>query len=117
MPTKTYLPPHPILFVMDFANKDAEIPAYDPASLVSSNDSCVSVRTIADVDGEVTVLLIQSLPEEDAQSAVEVFTGKVLTPSGSIALVTSENEKLIERAVAGKEAVVRVLVDDEANPG
>jgi hypothetical protein len=75
------------------------------------------VRTIADADGEVTVVLTDALPEEDAQSAVEVFTGKVLAPSGYIALVTSENEKLLGKAVSGKEVVVRVLVDDEANPG
>lgn len=54
MTTATYSPTHPIAFVFDFANKAMEVPVYDPDKPVSANDSCISIRTISDVDGDVT---------------------------------------------------------------
>ncbi len=60
--SKRYTPDHPIVFVMDFSNDDAEVPLHDRERLAIESDSCVSVRTIADVDGDVTVFLSEDLP-------------------------------------------------------
>lgn len=61
MPSKQYIPAHPIVFVMDFSSDAVEIPEYESDKLTAGNSTCVSVRTIADVDGEeVTVLATTS---------------------------------------------------------
>lgn len=116
MLSKQYLPPHPIVFVMDFLNDDVEIPEYDPETVASSNDTCVSVRTIADVDGEATVVLADRLPPAEVGVAQQVFVGSIRTPNGKVALVTSENQTLVECDV-GKDTVgLQIFVDDEAHP-
>jgi len=116
MLAKKYLPPHPIVFVMDFLNDDVEIPEYDPETVASNNKTCISVRTIADVDGEATVILADHLPPPTAGIAQQVFVGSINTPSGKVALVTSENQKLVECDVGKDTTELRVLVDDEAHP-
>lgn len=105
---------HPIVFVLDFANDDAEIPEYSVDSLVASNDSCVSIRVMSDVDGEVEVGLGGSLPKDERLQ--EVFRGVVAAPSRKIAVVSSENEVLVETPVAGGAASVVIRVDDEEHP-
>jgi hypothetical protein len=114
--SKRYYPPHPILFVMDFSNDAVEIPEYKPESVTSSNESCVSVRTVADVDGEVTVFLSDGLPPGAQSDARPVFSGSIRTPSGRLALVTSENEKLVECDFGADKVGVRIFVDDEDYP-
>lgn len=96
MATTTYSPPHPIVFVFDFSNKNVAVPEYDSNAVTSANESCVSIRTIADVDGEVTVNLVEALPCNVADIGFEVFCGTINAPGRKVALVTSQNEKLLE---------------------
>lgn len=114
MSTASYTPLHPILFVFDFSNQNMVVPEYNLDQVASANDSCVSVRTIADVDGDVTVTLAETLPLE--VNGVEVFGGAIAAPSRRVAVVTSHNEKLLETEVQGERATVRIVVDDEAHP-
>ena len=116
MNTITYSPSHPILFIFDFSNESMEVPAYDPEAVASSNNGCVAVRTIADVDGDVTVTFAETLQMEATQHAVEVFCGVIDAPTRKVAVVTSENEILLERRVATSKPSIRVLVDDEQFP-
>lgn len=116
MLAKQYIPPHPIVFVMDFLNHDVEVPEYNPKTVVSNNDTCVSVRTIADADGEATVVLADHLPPDTAGAARRVFVGKIRTPSGMVALVTSENQKLVECKVKKDTVDLEIFVDDEVHP-
>jgi hypothetical protein len=116
MQSMKYLPAYPIVFVMDFSNDAVKIPEYDPRHVAASNNTCVSVRTIADVDGEVTVFLADSPPSHADGLGCHVFTGDIQAPSGAVAVVTSENEKLLEHSV-GKETVeLQIFVDDEDHP-
>ncbi|WP_437784547.1 hypothetical protein [Sorangium sp. So ce1097] len=112
----TYTPPHPIIFFFDPSNENMEVPAYDPERVVSSNASCVSIRTISDVDGDVTATLDVSVPLGARVGGVEVFRGIIDTPGKIVALVTSENQVLIEMNVNCFRVPVRVLVDDEMHP-
>ncbi|MGK3970049.1 hypothetical protein WMF38_31270 [Sorangium sp. So ce118] len=112
----TYTPTHPIIFVFDPSNENMEVPAYDPGRLVSFNDSCVSVRTIADVDGDVTATLAVELPIGTTAGSVEVFRGIIDTPGGIVALITSENKILLDMKVNRSRVPVRLLVDDETHP-
>lgn len=112
----TYTPPHPIAFLFDPSNENMEVPAYDPERVVSFNASCVSIRTISDVDGDVTAALDVRSPLEMRVGDVEVFRGVVDTPGKKVALVTSENQVLIEMETNRSKVPVRVLVDDEVHP-
>lgn len=107
---------HPILFVMDFGNDDMIVPTYDEESLTANNDSCVSVRTIADVDGDVTVRLNRVAGNSTASTGIQVFQGDVATPTGRIAVVTSLNEKILEMDVASATTRVVITVDDLRHP-
>ena len=49
-------------------------------------------------------------------SAHEVFVGFVPAPSEKIAVVTSENHKLLETDIASTTAQVRILVDQPDYP-
>ncbi len=116
MSTKVYSSEHPIVFVFDFQNERMEVPVYDPESVVAANESCISVRTIADVDGEVTVTLASSAPRDTMDVGLEVFHGTIDVPSRKVSIVTSQNQKLIEMDVKDTKASVRVLVNEKQNP-
>jgi hypothetical protein len=116
MQSRQYLPAHPIVFVMDFSNDAVEVPQYDPEHVAASSNTCVSVRTIADVDGEVTVFLADRPPSDAEGLGRHVLTGGIQVPSGAVAVVTSENEKLLERSIGKKTVELQVFVDDEEHP-
>jgi hypothetical protein len=107
---------HPILFVMDFHNNEATIPGYSPESVVSANSSCISVKAIADVDGEVTALLADRMEGTALTGLRKVFEGKIMTPTRKVAIVTSDNESAIEIDVSGKITTVIVHVNDLEHP-
>ncbi len=114
MTLATYLPTHPILFVFDYENKEVAIPTYDPDSVASATPTCISVRTIADVDGSLTVSLTESMPP--GAFGVEVFKGRVATPSRSISVVTAQDEVLVRQLISQEEAAVTIVVDDTQHP-
>ncbi|WP_437485327.1 hypothetical protein WME75_00580 [Sorangium sp. So ce1014] len=116
METTTYSPSHPIIFVFDPSNSSMDVPVYDPGRTVSFNASCVSIRTIADVDGDVTVTLAADLPPGTIAGSTEVFRGLIDTPGERVALVTSENRALLEMNINRRRVPIRVLVDDEMHP-
>jgi len=107
---------HPILFVFDFSNRAFSVPEYDPGAPVSANETGLSVKAVSEVDGEVTVYLTDLIPPDVSARAHEVFVGSIPAPSKKVAVVTSENEKLLEAEVPSTAAQVRVLVDEPDSP-
>lgn len=98
--------PHAIVFVLDPNHKGVEVPKY--SGLVSHSNTCVSVGTQADMDGETDVTL-----DRDLNGLLNcVFEGEIHTPTGSIAVVTSGILTLAR--LDGLEATTRfsVWVDD-----
>ncbi len=113
MKTATVSLVHPILFVFDFSSQAFSVPEYDPASAVSANGNGLSIQAVSEVDGEVTVRLTSAIPSAVGAEAHEVFAG---SSSRRVAVVTSENEKLLEADLASTIAQVRVMVDDSEFP-
>lgn len=107
---------HPILFVFDFSNEAFLVPEYDAGAPVSANETGLSIKAVSEVDGEVTVTLTDAIPPRLSSKAHVVFVGSVPAPSKKVAVVTSENEKLVEADVTSSTAQVRVLVDEPAFP-
>lgn len=116
MKKATFSLEHPILFVDDFSNQDIVIPEHSPERVVSATPSCLSINTIADVDGEISVTLIS---EGEAQAPPEFFTvfeGKLATPNRKVAVVTSEDKKTIEIDVKKRTTNIKVSVNDTTFP-
>jgi hypothetical protein len=112
MSTVTYTPSHPVVFVFDYTNRSVTIPKYDPDNTVSSNESCVSIHTLSSADGDVTVSLERVLLPEESHQGTAVYDGHIVAPSGRLALVSAENEVLLEVGNVCTKAEVRVFVDD-----
>jgi hypothetical protein len=102
---------HPIIFLEDFDNPNLQIPEYSEQSVTAATPSCVSVRVVCYVDGEVTVRLVSEPSEVDLDRLVAVFLGTIETPNRRVAVVTSENEKSLEIEVPNEVTRMRVFVN------
>lgn len=108
--------PSAILFILDPTNKAAVVPEYVTGKAAAATPSCVSIATIADVDGEVTVRLCASLDDGECSTLVQVFDGLVETPGHVLAVVTSEFERVLEVATTSVVTRLTIRVDDEQSP-
>ena len=116
MKSITFTPPHPIFFICDHDNLDAVIPQYDPGCITSATDTCISVGTIAAVDGDVTVTLASTIPESLCNSYIPLITWNNQDKRTHIAFASSEDEKLLSRAMASSTICIRIFVDDNVYP-
>ena len=106
--------PNGILFVMDPTNLEAEIPEYEPGSLVASNHSCISVCTQAEDDGDTFISLgSHPLP---TNSLTKWGEGKIVSPGGVLAVVTSQFHRVLELKVSQKQVAISVWADDPQSP-
>jgi 6-phosphogluconolactonase (cycloisomerase 2 family) len=112
----TLSPPNAILFVLDLANDRVVVPEYEPGVLAVATESCVSVSTRADVDGDVTVRLSRGAPPTGKPEGAEIFKGSIATPGRKVNVVTSELKKVLEVEVDGETAQVSVATDDMEAP-
>jgi len=108
-------PPHPILFVYDPTNKDVVDPVHIDDQLTVATESSVSVKVQASVDGDVDICLDlgDTLPSSTLYRA---FSGRIATPGGKIAIVTSELEPLLDLDVPKGSVAVCIWVDDVHRP-
>lgn len=100
----------------DYDSSEVEIPEYDPDSVVSVCETCLSIRTIADVDGDVTITLSNTTPESIRKAYQEVFSGQIQIFGSEIAVVNSANERLLAIAMVGPMVRISVFVDDNVHP-
>ena len=91
--------PNALLFVLDPNHQDVQVPEYASGALVAANATCASIATLADVDGEVTVRLIERDGATPTERFVVVFDGTLETPSRRVAIVTSQFESVLEQEV------------------
>ncbi|GAB2859578.1 hypothetical protein GCM10027277_30130 [Pseudoduganella ginsengisoli] len=110
----TISPPNAILFVFDPANKNVIIPAYVDGELTAANDTCVSVGTQADVDGETDVSL--GFFDEAPVGLQQVFLGTIHIPSGRVGIVTSQFQRVLELEVPIGPLAVMIWADDLRMP-
>jgi hypothetical protein len=108
--------PDAILFILDPTNEAAVVPEYVPGECAAATLSCVSIATIADVDGEVTVRLCAPLDDVECTRSTQVFHGSVETPGHVLAVVTSEFERVLEVATTSTVTRITVIIDDVQSP-
>ena len=106
-------PPHAIIYVSDPNNKMEDIPKYQQGKLVAATDTCISIGTIAPMDGAVAIRLVNNgCPTE----GIRVFDGRIKTPSHELAVSTSELEVLARVSVVSDKIHLCICVDDEREP-
>lgn len=106
---------HPIIFLFDFENRKMIVPEYDHESTVSYNDSCISIKALSDVDGDVEITM-GYFSNVEINDLREVFSGNISLPNKKISIVTSLNEKIIELDVENVRSIVTIFVDDDEFP-
>ncbi len=117
MTSVTTTVPNAIVFVLDPHNKHITVPGYEPGRVSASNSSCISVATLPEVDGEVTLRLCEHSNDSGGQGLVQVFDGSIEIPGKKLVIVTSHNERVLEANVPGPLTRVTVSVDDPSGPG
>jgi hypothetical protein len=105
---------HGILFLLDPRNRDFQIPDVVKGELVNATDSCISIVTRAEVDGEVEVMLAFS--EAAPSDLFHVARGTIRVPHGTLAVDTADEGKLFERDVPKGRVTVSIWVDDSREP-
>ena len=116
MTSATIFVPNAIVFLLDPSNKEAIIPAYIPGKPTSFNPTCISIVTLADVDGDATFYLAQPLTAAEKSGYMEVYDGSLDTPGRKLAIVTSQLDVILESTVPGHITRVRVSVNEADAP-
>ena len=112
-------PIHSSVFLSDVDNYD--IPEW-PAGLslasmrVASNDRCVIVRTLAEVDGETEIALTDRPDGRIAGCTQLIFDGVVKFPSGNVTITTSGNEVLLSAPCQKPEVRIRIWTTGDPDP-
>jgi len=109
--------PNAIVFVFDPSHPDIIIPEYIPGEVVASNPACISVATLPDADGAVTLRLGVGSVDRSDPALKPVFDGALETPGGRVAIVTSDSRPVLEQAVNGPTTGLTIAVDDTNSPG
>lgn len=107
---------HPAFFVHD-ANGDfgpEDIPQLEPQEppLVWRTGKVLAVGTIADVDGDVEIILDHG-PE---LQGVLAFAGSLPTPSGAVAVTQSSTEEILRLRGLGESTEIKIGVDNLRYP-
>lgn len=99
-------PPNSVLFIADPDNRDVLVPTeFSSPSGVDSTETCVAVGTLMEFDGETEVTIGPRAAVAPDRAAV--FDGRVLTPTGIIALETAPRDELYRMKVG---ATTRICV-------
>lgn len=106
--------PHGILFLIDPTNVETIVPEHESGVLVASTATCIAVGTQPDTDGEIAIDIGPGpLPTE---GLAKRSTKTIHAPGGTVALVTSHFQLVLEMAVPPGEAVVVIWTDDPVLP-
>ena len=108
--------PNAILFVFDPSNKEAIVPQYDPQNIIAATSSCVSVATLANVDGDVTARLSHLSSNTHPENLVQVFNDEIETPGKLLAIVTSQFDTVLKIGVSNPVTHIAIAVDDPTCP-
>ena len=105
-------PPNAILFIFDISNESVQIPDYIDGRLISANETCISVGTQAEIDGEVVVSLLDINLALDTNKFQQEFVGSILTPGSKLAIVTAEMDIVLQKDIQRDSTEVSIWVDD-----
>ena len=107
-------PPNSILFVSDpIIGQDEIIPELAPEQGVVSSGNCIAIGTLAEMDGETTVVLENNIAHPRGKL---IFEGAIETPSRSVQVSTSQLEVVGRLDVSEVIAHFRIFTNDLREP-
>jgi hypothetical protein len=109
---KTLAPPNSVIFVAD-PSRPYNVPEDSGAALVASTPSCISIGTLAEMDGKTTIELGNTI---ENTTGMLKFDDEIETPGLKIAVIDAETNSLIEMAVSYNRTNIRVWVNDLNEP-
>lgn len=110
----TISPPNSIILVMD--HQAGVVPDTLGRKLVAATPTCVAVGTLAELDGETTVVLTDQPVQDLAKGDVLVFDGTIAVPSKELSVVTALDQKLVSIPIDRDDARLRVWTNDPTEP-
>ena len=110
--------PNSIVFAFDVKCGDVVIPEYRTGQLIAFSTNCISVGTLAEMDGETTVHLMRQSETSDFDSVNFEWSKPMMiaTPSKSLSVVTSENTVLFTMPVQHAASKIIVGTNSEVVP-
>lgn len=83
------------------------------ADLVAATASCVTIGTLAEMDGETTVRLTRDAPDNPEPP---IFEGFLNTPSCRVAVSLSSGTNILSMDVAGVRTRLTLWANDQSEP-
>lgn len=84
--------------------------------LVAATSTCIAIGTLAELDGETTVVLTDQPVQDLANGEALVFDGTIVVPSRELSVVTALNQKLMSIPIDREDARLRVWTNDLSKP-
>jgi hypothetical protein len=107
-------PPNSIVFICDPSSREVDVPEYVTGQLIAATQSCISVGTLAEMDGE-TEISLSDVPSS-AELGELVFDGMVRTPGRVVAVCNARDETLLSLPVSSVAVRVKVFANDRSEP-
>jgi hypothetical protein len=105
-------PPNSLILLVD--SEGGEIPQSMGRALIASTASCIAVGCRAETDGETEFTMGRA--SEVGPGSAPAFVGRLSTPSHVVVLRSILGDVILRSDVAGVETLVRVWVNDHAEP-
>lgn len=107
-------PPNSIVFICDPSSRAVDVPEYVNGQLIAATRSCISVGTLAEMDGETEISLSEVATSGELGELV--FDGMVLTPGKVVAVCNARDETLLSLPVSTVAVRVKVFANDRSEP-
>lgn len=106
-------PPNALVLLVDGAG--GCLPSTMAGRLVAFTESCIAIGTQEPTDGETTVVLSKS-PPNDCSSLLQVFDGVLKSPSHTIALLSVNGDTYCNECVGRDVLRVKIWANHNREP-
>ena len=105
--------PDGIIFLLDPGHPNITVPAFEPGCAVATSPSCVSIATVPEVDGYLTLYLGS---KGATKEALLVLAALIDTPTSTLAIVSSQFQIILVLHDLAIRTSVEVYANRLASP-
>lgn len=108
--------PNAIIFLSDPGNKHPDPPKWKDDKPYEANENCVSVGTLHGIEGSTDIELINIDMSKSFPQMINIYSGKLRTPTGKLSVDTSEVLDVLSCQISGTSCFVRVWTNRFLEP-
>lgn len=108
--------PNAIILFYDPGNEDFILAEWSSTKSYEATDSCISVATLPDIDGETTIEILNAKQKIDTRNMVLAYEGRLETPTGKVSVSTSHSLDVIGMDVLSNTCLVQVWINRLMDP-